>query len=121
MAFLEGKGDLPISELVHTQVTQLPQGSNVILITPSISLDIVGVVDDLQRRNLRPAVVLLEAESFGGGAGGQALARQLMEQAVPVCLIYCEADLVQSLSGFSSGNNRQEVGRWQRPTLSHLT
>ena len=42
LAFVEGKGNLPISALVNAQARQLPQGSSVILITPSTSPDLTG-------------------------------------------------------------------------------
>ncbi len=121
LAFMQGRGDLSISALVGTQARHLPQGSNVILITPSTSLDLIVVSDDLQRRNLRPVVILLVAESFGGAPGSQRIAQQLMQQRVPVCLIYCDADLAHELSSFSSNNPAQDATTWQRPTLSHLT
>jgi uncharacterized protein (DUF58 family) len=121
LAFVEGRGDLAISALVGAQARQLPQGSTVILVTPSTSLDLIIVADDLQRRNLRPVVILLVAESFAGAPGTQRIAQQLMAQRVPVCLIYCDADLAQALSTFSSNNTSQDATSWQRPTLSHLT
>ncbi|MBI3738059.1 MAG: hypothetical protein HY258_03320, partial [Chloroflexi bacterium] len=121
LAFLEGKGDLSIAALVGAQARQLPQGSSAILLTPTISLDLIIAADDLQRRNLRPVVVLLVAETFNGSKGTDKLARQLMEQRVPVCLVYCEADLSQTLSAFSSANFSQDATTWQRPALSHLT
>ena len=121
LAFVEGMGDLQISALAAAQAKQLPQGSTVVLITPSTSLDLPVVADDLQRRGLRPVVVLLVAESFGGPAGSQEIAQQLMAQRVPVCLIYCDADLSQTLSAFTANNTQQEVTAWQRPALSHLT
>jgi uncharacterized protein (DUF58 family) len=121
LAFVEGKGNLPITAVVNTQARQLPQGSNVILITPSNSADLLVVAADVQRRNLKPVVILLVAESFGGQPGSQKMASQLMEQSVPVCMIYCDAELAQALSTFSSNNTVQDVTSWQRPTLSHLT
>ena len=121
LAFVEGRGDLPLPALVSAQARQLPQGSNVILITPSTSLDLILVSDDLQRRNLRPVVILLVADSFGGAPGSQRLAQQLAGQRVPVCLIHCDANLAQELSNFSSDNPSQDATTWQRPTLSHLT
>jgi hypothetical protein len=74
----------------------------------------------LQRRNLRPVVILLVAETFEGSKGTELVARQLMEQQIPVCLIYCDADLGQALSSFSSNNISSDATLWQRPTLSHL-
>ncbi len=121
LAFLEGKGDLSISALVAAQAQQLPQGSSVIMLTPTTSPELVGITIDLQRRNLRPVVVLLAAESFGGKPGTDKLARQLMEQRTPVCPIYCDADLTLALSNFSSKNISQDIPIWEKPTLSHLT
>ena len=121
LAFLQGRGDLSISALVSAETQRLPQGSSVILLTPTTSLDLLIVADDLQRRNLRPVVILLVAETFNGSQGTEQVARQLMEEQVPVCLIYCDSDLGQALSSFSSNNISSDATLWQRPTLSHLT
>jgi uncharacterized protein (DUF58 family) len=121
LAYLQGKGDLSIAALAGAETQRLPQGSSAILLTPTVSPDILLVADDLLRRNLRPIVILLVAETFDGSKGTDKLARQLMERKVPVCLIYCDADLGQALSTFSSNNNSPDVTLWQRPTLSHLT
>jgi uncharacterized protein (DUF58 family) len=121
LAFLQGKGNLSIPAIVGAEAPRLPQGSSVILLTPTTSLDLLIVVGDLQRRNLRPVVILLVAETFDGNKGTDKLARQLMEQQVAVCLIYCDTDLGQALSTFSLNNISPDVTLWQRPTLSHLT
>ena len=120
LAFLEGKGNLSIAALVGAQTRQLPSGSSVILITPSIWPELLIAVDDVQRRNLRPVIILLSAESFGGRKGSDKLATQLMERGVPVCLVRCEDDLAKMLSIFSANNMSQDVTTWQRPKLSHL-
>jgi uncharacterized protein (DUF58 family) len=121
LAFLQGKGNLSIPAIVGAEARRLPQGSSVILLTPTTSLDLLIVAGDLQRRNLRPVVILLVAETFDGNKGTDKLARQLMEQQVAVCLIYCDTDLGQALSTFSLNNISPDVTLWQRPTLSHLT
>jgi len=121
LAFLKGIGDLSIAALVGAQAPQLPQGSSVILLTPTTSLDLLIVADDLQRRNLRPVVILLVAETFDGSKDTNGVAKGLMEQSVPVCLIECDTDLAQTLSSFSTNNTSPDVTIWQRPTLSHLT
>ena len=121
LAFLEGRGTLSFSAMVDTQARQLPQGSNVILLTPTTSSDLLTVTDDLSRRNLKPVVILLMADSFDGEPGSRDLAQQLMLRNVPVCMIYCDADLAEALSSFSSTNTVQEATTWQRPALSHST
>jgi uncharacterized protein (DUF58 family) len=120
LAFIEAESDLSVAGLVAAQAGQLPQGSSAILVTPTVYPELLVAVDDLQRRNLRPVVVLLIADSFGGEIGGEKLYRSLLERNVPVCRIYCDADLSLELSGFSANMTTQDSS-WQRPPLSHLT
>ena len=120
LAFLEGKGNLSIVALVGAQARQLPSGSSVILVTPTIEPELLITVDDLQRRNLRPVLILLSAELFGGQTGSDKLMRLLMERRVPVCLVHCEDDLAKTFSIFSANHIFQDVTPWQRPKLSHL-
>jgi uncharacterized protein (DUF58 family) len=119
LAFIEGEGTLSIAGLVAAQAGQLPQGSSAILVTPTVNLELLSAADDLQRRSLRPVVVLLIADSFGGSKGGEKLYNSLLERNVSVCRIYCDADLSLELSSFSSYLTSQEP-TWQRPLLSHL-
>jgi uncharacterized protein (DUF58 family) len=120
LAFIETEGALSMAGLIAAQAGQLPQGSSAILVTPSVSPELVSAVDDLQRRSLRPVVVLLIADSFGGSKGGERLYNSLLERNVPVCRIYCGADISLELSSFSSHLISQDFS-WQRPPLSHLT
>jgi len=77
LAFVEANGALSIAALVTAQASQLPQGSSVILVTPTVRPDILHAVDDLQMRYLRPVVVLLDTETFGGPRGTEALVDSL--------------------------------------------
>ena len=120
LAFIEAESELSIAGLVAAQAGQLPQGSSAILVTPTVNPELLGAVDDLQRRNLRPVVVLLIANSFGGPLGGEKLYASLFERNVSVCRLYCGADLSLELSGISSTMTSQDTS-WQRPPLSHLT
>lgn len=121
LAFIEGRGDQTISALVSAHAPLLTKGSSVVLITPTTSTDLLTVTYDLVRRRLRPIVVLMVAETFGGRGGTDHLAASLKGQGVPLRLIECGADLADALSGFVVSNYAQDVVRWQRPTLSHLT
>lgn len=118
LAFVEANGDLSIAALVAAQASQLPQGSSAILITPSVRPDLLQAVDDLQRRFLRPVVVLLDAETFGGPQGTDKILLSLRERRVPVCVIACNADLTQALSEFSSDFTSQDMRTWKSTALS---
>ncbi|MFN2121223.1 MAG: DUF58 domain-containing protein, partial [Anaerolineales bacterium] len=56
LAFVEGKGDMSVSALAAAHAHQLPKGSTLILLTPTTSTETLLLVDDLQRRGLRPVV-----------------------------------------------------------------
>ncbi len=120
LAFLEAESELSIAALLAAQAGQLPQGSSAILITPTVFPTLLAAVDDLQRRKLQPVVILLMAESFGGYRGSETLYTSLLERNIPVCRIYCGANLSVELSAASAHLFAQE-NVWQRPLLSHLT
>lgn len=122
LAFLQAESTFALPTLVAAQMGQLPQGSTAILITPTTSPELLLAVDSLQRRSLRPVVVMMMLQSFGARITNEDLARSLEERNVPVCRIYCDADLSEALSTFYSKTHlRQEPRAWQRPILSHLT
>ena len=122
LAFLQAESAYTLPMLVAAQMGQLPQGSSAILVTPTTSPELLLAVDSLQRRSLRPVVVLVMLQSFGARMSNEDLARSLEERNIPVCRIYCDADLSEALSTFYSKTHlRQERRAWQRPVLSHLT
>ncbi len=120
LAFLQAESTYTLPGLVTAQLGQLSQGSSAILITPMIWPELLIGVDSLQRRNLRPVVVLLMSRSFGNPTSNEDLAQSLTERKIPVCRVYCEADLSETLSSFVSTTFSQDVS-WRRPVLSHLT
>ena len=121
LAFIEGKGNLSIAALASAHARLLPKGSTVILLTPTTAEDILLVADDLQRRKLRPVVVLLDAATFGGRTGTGQIARRLEDARVPLRLVGCGADLEETFSGLLANPFSQDTATWQKPTLSHLT
>ena len=120
LAFLQAESTFTLPMLAAAQMGQLPQGSSAILVTPTTSPELLLAVDSLQRRSLRPVVVLLMLQSFGARMSNEDLAKSLDERNVPVCRIYCDADLSEALSTFYSKTHAQDRA-WRRPVLSHLT
>ena len=118
LAFVEANGELSIATLVAAQASQIPQGSTVILITPTVRPDLLVAVDDLQRRYLRPVVILLNIETFGGLKGTDKIVHSLYERRIPVCVIACDADLAQALSELSTNSSSQETHTWKSPVSS---
>jgi uncharacterized protein (DUF58 family) len=116
LAFVEAGANLSIESLVRAQAGQLPSGSSAMLITPTIHPKLMIAVDELQRRNLHPIVVLLDAESFGGAAGSAALEETLKNANIPVCRILCGADLSTALASFSTATFSKESYLWRKPS-----
>ena len=100
LALLRAEGEVPIWTLVDLQARQIPRGSTVVLVTPSTETEVVMAVDLLLRRALRPVVVLLDAASFGGPEGTEALAATVAGMGVPVRRVACGDDLGQALGQF---------------------
>lgn len=98
LAFLEPVGGLPLLGLVQLQARLLPMGSGVILITSATHPDLLLAVEDLQRRSLRPMVLLIAPETFGGRGDSQRLADGLLGREVPVATITYEGDLSTQLA-----------------------
>ncbi|MBI2333960.1 MAG: DUF58 domain-containing protein [Chloroflexi bacterium] len=121
LAFVKADGNLSLAGLVTTQAALLPQGSSVILITPTIRPDLMQAVDELLLRYLSPVVVLLDVKTFDGPTGTAELVTSLQERHVPVITVACEDDLPQALSEISSNFNHQENRAWQTPVSSLLT
>ena len=118
LAFVEANGKLSIAALVSAQASQLPQGSSVILITPTTRPDLLHAVDDLLLRSLHPVVILLDAQTFGGPRGTEKLVNSLRERRVPVYVIPCDADLSQALAQIPATFKTQDHFSWQTPVLS---
>lgn len=121
LAFVEAEGKLSLAALVAAQASQLPQGSSAILVTPSVRPEILFAVDDLQRRYMRPIVILLDSESFGGLRGAEKLCEQLRARRVPFSLVRCGDNLTQVLSEISGAFLSGAPGQTQNGKLSWIS
>ena len=118
LSFVKANGQLSIAALVSAQSSQLPQGSTVVLITPTVSDDLLHAVNHLQMRYLRPLVILLDSKTFGGFPGTDELVNSLHERRIPVTVIRYGDILSGKLSELSLNFKFQDVRTWQTPTLS---
>lgn len=98
LAFLQPEGDMPLMGLVDTQAKLLPLGSGVVLITAVSQPELTVAVERLQSRNLRPVVVLIKQDTFGGATTSDTVIKELINRTVPVCQIGYGDDLGSQLS-----------------------
>ena len=110
LAFLRPEGDMPLLGLVNLQAKLLSLGSGVILVTPSAKPELLMAAENLQRRSLRPVVVLIDAGTFGGSGTGEPLASGLLKRNIPVCQVKYKDDLSIQLA--------LPVVYFQRPSLA---
>lgn len=102
LAFLKPEGALPLLGMVEAQVSNLPRGSIVVLITPSTHPSVALAADALLIRKLRPLVVLIDPISFGGSGETEKMVVLLKTRRVPVVVIRKDADIKWTLEhGFS--------------------
>ena len=89
---------MPLIELVFIQAKLLPLGSGVVIITPSAGPDLLLALEDLQRRHLRPVVVLIKSETFGGPGESEKAVASLLSRNISVCQIGFGDDLSAKLA-----------------------
>lgn len=87
LAFLEGNGNLPLIGLVESEASQLPRASTIVLISPSTDPSVELALDALLMRSMKPILVHLDAESFGGLPGGVEFAQRIRKRQIPVLLV----------------------------------
>jgi len=98
LALLRAEGRIPLRGLVETQVKHMVRGSTVVLISPTVSNEVALLADYLLQRGLKPVVILLQAETFGGNTGSGELLTQIKMIGIPVRLVECGVELEHALS-----------------------
>jgi hypothetical protein len=106
LALMQGQGETRFVGFVLTHARYLARGSTLFLITPSVRPDILPLIDQLQRLGLRPAVILLDAATFGGQPGSQALAGKLAALNVPTVCVAEGDDLAETLLQLNQARGR---------------
>jgi len=100
LALFKADGKIPLQALVEAQARNLPRGSTVVIITPAYGDGVSLSVELLSRSGMRPIIVLIDAESFGGPTGSVRVMRQLELMGIPVCRVANGDDLGQALSSW---------------------
>lgn len=97
LALFRAEGKLPLSGLLEAQARHITRGSTVILITPTVRDQFALTLEFLTRRGLRPIVVLIDAETFGGAPGSAKLAQVVKAMGVPVRKVANGQDIREAL------------------------
>jgi len=98
LALLRAEGTLPLRGLVEAEAQTIPRGSTVVIITHSVEEDVALTADLINRRGLRPVLVLIDAASFDGPSGTDQLEATLSFLKVPTRVVRRGDDLGIALS-----------------------
>jgi uncharacterized protein (DUF58 family) len=97
LALFRAAGQIPLSGLLEAQARHISRGSTVVLITPTVREQFAFTLEYLTRRGLKPIVVLLDTETFGGAPGSDYLAQMIKAVGVPVRKLANGADIEEAL------------------------
>jgi len=98
LALLRAEGTLPLRGLVEAEAQTIPRGSTVVIITHSVEEDVALTADLINRRGLRPVLVLIDAASFDGPSGTDQREATLSFLKVPTRVVRRGDDLGIALS-----------------------
>jgi len=102
LAFLKSEGTTPMLGLVEAQVSHLPRGSIVVMVTSSSHENVALAADALYQRRIKPILTLVDGASFDGGSGVDNLVATLRQRRLPVNVVKKGMDLRLALEkGFS--------------------
>jgi len=114
-ALFHADGQTPFTAFALRQARHLPRGSTLYLISPSIEATIAVLGEQLQRLGHRALIVLLNAASFAGKPGGEALASKLNSKGTPTVLIREGQLLAGALTGLRLAQEMPRI--WIKPGI----
>jgi uncharacterized protein (DUF58 family) len=103
LAILDAVGTMRLEELLKLDGSRIPRGSTVIVITADTSPDLPAHINHLKRTGRSPVLVLLQAESFGGAPGSEAIAESVRRMGIYVRLLRRGDSLEEALSSRLAG------------------
>ena len=97
LTFLKSDGSLPLPALVESQAPNLPRASTVVLITSLTDHSLDLAIDYLIMRNLRPVVVFIEPQSFGGPEVESDIEYRVRQRGIALLTVSKDDDLKTAL------------------------
>lgn len=98
LAVLEARGAISLLDLLKVEGHRIPRGASVVMVTASVNPKIIASAQDLSRKGISPVLILLDAESFGGEPGSQAMLVAAQSAGIAARLIRYEDSLAEELS-----------------------
>jgi len=93
LALVQPHGKQPLRVVIESQAPNFLRGSTIIIITASISDQLISIVDSLIRRNIHPLVILISPQSFGFEEISERIVGQIRVRGVPTTIISKDNDI----------------------------
>lgn len=106
LAVLEARGEITLPDLLKVEGHRIPRGASVVMVTASVSPQVLVSAQELMRKGISPVLILIDAESFGGVQGSQALLIAAQSAGISARLIRYDDSIAQELS------RRTTFGKW---------
>lgn len=87
LAIVKPEGKMAFPELIESQITPVPKGNTVILISATADAGIIPVIHGLKYRNYLPIFVGVNKASFGGQTGNLEIAEELRASGIQTVTI----------------------------------
>ncbi|MGB9668937.1 MAG: DUF58 domain-containing protein, partial [Anaerolineales bacterium] len=97
LAIIQAEGNLPIQDLIESQVKLIANGSTVILFSPAQRESLFVATYNLQQRGFHPIIIFLDAASFEDSEGSTPETEVGLGRNVPFYVIRKGSDLTQVL------------------------
>lgn len=98
LSVVRAVGNIPLAEILAAEGQTFGRNVTVVVITPSVWTDWVGMMRDMARRSLQPVAVLLDAQSFGSPVSSDKVKAALITSNVPIYTVRKDDDLAVALS-----------------------
>lgn len=98
LAVIRAWGRVPLAQMLAAEGMNIPRGSSLVAITPSIDLEWVQVLGHLRRRGLRAVAVHIVPSTFGEAPDSEPLLAQLALHEIPTYVVRKDEPLEEALS-----------------------
>ncbi|HTY81847.1 MAG TPA: DUF58 domain-containing protein, partial [Dehalococcoidales bacterium] len=97
LALMKAGGEVPLEDLIESQLDRFESGSVVLVIMPSGNQKALAPLRQLKNRSLIVTVVLFDASSFGGEAGVEDTVRSLIANGMHVYVMRRGSEITRAL------------------------
>jgi uncharacterized protein (DUF58 family) len=106
LAIIRAYGHQPFAELINTEMHRLSSRDTLILITADMNEGWVAMLPILMQKKVKIAVILIEPQTFGGGASSLMVVSHLAAMHIPLFLVKRGDDLSQALDSHLARMNK---------------